>query len=96
MIDKCMTPPQLATWLGVNRDKVLTLIRSGKLRAKNLASEGSKRPRFVISPDAIDEFMKSDQTKRPPRKTRRGRDMSGVPDVASTWLSQKATSAPSG
>lgn len=95
--DRCITPPEFATWLGVNRDKVLGWIRAGKLHAKNIAGPLAKRPRYVISPSAVDQFMGVDEKKEPPRtRVRRGSSQLSVPDIVSQWLSDKATCVPSG
>jgi hypothetical protein len=51
-----VTPPALATLWGVTPEKVIDLIRAGELDAVNLASRGSSRPRFRISPEAIQRF----------------------------------------
>lgn len=92
--DRCITPPEFARWLGVNRDKVLGWIHSGKLRAKNIADAVANRPRFIIPPDAVDDFMNADaQTKRPLRKARKGRGNRDIPDVVSGWLTDTATPA---
>lgn len=92
--DRCITPPEFAKWLGVNRDKVLSWIHGGKLRAKNIADALAKRPRYIIPPDAVDEFMNADaQTKRPLRKARKGRRKLEIPDVVSDWLAETTTSA---
>lgn len=56
--ERFMTPPEVAERLGVSPERVIGWIRGGKLRASNL-SDGSKRPRFRISPDALDDFLRS-------------------------------------
>lgn len=43
-----MTPPQIARRYGVSPDKVLTWIRTGELRAINVASKPDGRPRYVV------------------------------------------------
>jgi len=51
-----LTPPALAKLWAVSPEKVIGLIRSGELDAVNLASRGSSRPRFRISPEAVQRF----------------------------------------
>jgi excisionase family DNA binding protein len=49
------TPPQLAKRWGVSADKILSLIRSGELRAIDV-SLGKKRARYLIDERDIEEF----------------------------------------
>lgn len=96
LFDRCLTPPQFAKWLGVNRDKVLTWIHNGTLYAINVANPLAKRPQFVIPPDAIERFVNRDaKTKKPSRKKREGRSKIDIPDVVSSWLEGTATLVPS-
>jgi excisionase family DNA binding protein len=53
-----LTPPQLAKQLGVQAEKVLGWIRSGELRAVNVADRASRRPRWRISAEAMEEFFR--------------------------------------
>jgi excisionase family DNA binding protein len=43
-----VTPPQVAERLGVSADKVLLWIRSGELRAVNVATRLDGRPRWRV------------------------------------------------
>ena len=54
---RCMTPPEVAQYLRVGRDKVLGFIRRGELPALNVASESSTRPRYVIRPEDIEVWV---------------------------------------
>jgi hypothetical protein len=51
-----LTPPAVGRLLGCGSDKVLGLIRTGELRASNLAS-GSQRPRWKINPVDLQAFL---------------------------------------
>ena len=51
-----LTPPELAKLWRVSPEKVIAMIRGGQLAAVNLASRGSRRPRYRISRDAIRAF----------------------------------------
>lgn len=53
-----LTPPQLAKQLGVQAEKVLGWIRSGELRAVNVAERASRRPRWRISAEAMEEIFR--------------------------------------
>jgi excisionase family DNA binding protein len=51
-----LTPPAVGRLLGCGSDKVLNLIRTGELRASNLAG-GSQRPRWKINPADLQAFL---------------------------------------
>lgn len=57
MID-FLTPPKIAKALAVNPDKVLGWIRLGRLKAVNVV-DPPKRPRYRVSPEALQEFLNS-------------------------------------
>lgn len=67
--------PQLAREWGVSTNKILAFVKSGELRAVNLARTTAGRPRYAISLDAIAAFEAARQvvptTSNPPRRTRR-------------------------
>ena len=49
-LPRTLTTRQVAVHLGVCADKVLNWIRSGELRAIDVANRGSTRPRYRIDP----------------------------------------------
>lgn len=51
-----LTPPAIGKILGCGPDKILSLIRSGELRAVNLAN-GSNRPRWKVDPDDLEALL---------------------------------------
>ena len=51
-----LTPPQLARLWGISPDKVLNWIRSGELRAINVAERRGGRPRYLIDRADIQAF----------------------------------------
>jgi hypothetical protein len=51
-----LTPPAAGKILGCGSDKILSLIRTGELRASNLAS-GSQRPRWKINPSDLEALL---------------------------------------
>jgi excisionase family DNA binding protein len=71
------TPPQVAERLGKSRDTVLDWIRSNQLIASNLATPG-KRPRWVITKDNLDAFLKNRQPDLMSEKQRRRRETEDV------------------
>lgn len=56
-----LTPPELAALWGISPHRVLQFIRSGELRAINLASRRGGRPRYAIPLDAKLQFEQSRQ-----------------------------------
>lgn len=50
------TPPEIAEEFGVATAKVIGWIRAGELVAINLANRGCVRPRYSITPEAIEQF----------------------------------------
>jgi hypothetical protein len=66
-----MTPPKLAKLWGVSPDKILTWIRSGELRAVNVATDSNSRPRYLIDQRAIEQFEATRLVEPVHRTTRR-------------------------
>jgi hypothetical protein len=56
-----LTPPQLAKQWGVSTTKVKHFIRTGELRAFNLAASNCHRPRYVIDVADIEAFKRARQ-----------------------------------
>ena len=54
---RMMTPPEVGRRLRIKAARVISLIRSGELRASDLSSAGSRRPRFRISPVDLQIFL---------------------------------------
>jgi hypothetical protein len=65
------TPPEIAKRWRVSEDKVLALIRSGRLRAFDVASPGSSRPRWRVPLDALLAFEAGRAPVEAPKKRRR-------------------------
>ena len=68
-----LTPPELAARYGCNASKVRGWIRDGELAAIDLATRGSSKPRYKISPEAIAEFERRRSATPRPRPIRRRR-----------------------
>ena len=66
-----LTPPEIAKLLRVSNTKLLGWIRRGELTAINVGN--GHRPRFRISPDNLDAFLKTREFQRPPKVTTRKR-----------------------
>ena len=75
-----LTPPELARLWGISPDKVLTWIRSGELRAVNVATNGNSRPRFVIDETDIAAFeeRRANGSKQTPQRVRKRRSPPNV------------------
>ena len=73
MTDSFMTPPTAASLLNVRVEKVLTWIHKGELRAINI-SDGKRRPRYRISPEALSAFVQSREIVPRPQVSRRNTD----------------------
>lgn len=65
------TPPKAAKVLRVDPETIRELIRSGELRASNLASRSATRPRWRISREALEEFLAGREPRPPAKKKRR-------------------------
>jgi len=68
-----LTPPELAKELRIRPDKVLTWIRSGELAAVDVSETIGGRPRWRISADDLDDFLKRRRAQPAPKVTRRRR-----------------------
>lgn len=65
------TPPEIAKRLKVKPETVITWIRSGRLQALNVASPGCRRPRYRVTPEALEAFERSLSVTPPPKTQRR-------------------------
>jgi excisionase family DNA binding protein len=65
-----LTTRQVAEQLAVASEKVLAWIRQGELRAVNVAERVSAKPRWRISPEALEEFLLRRQSTAPTPTTR--------------------------
>ena len=76
-MSRYLTPPEVAEQFRVNSTKVLMWIRSGELRATNVAASLIGRPRWRISPSDIAVFEQR-RSAVAPTKTRPRRKSAGV------------------
>jgi hypothetical protein len=72
------TPPKLAKFWGISPDKITALIKAGQLDAIDLASPGSKRPRYSISEESIVAFEARRAVITPTSKSQRRRAVLSV------------------
>jgi excisionase family DNA binding protein len=68
-----LTPPAVAEQLGIDADRVVRLIRSGEIEAVDVSNRGSRRPRFRISPQALEAFLNRRRVVPPAPAVRRRR-----------------------
>ena len=68
-----ISPPELARRWGVDASKILTWIRSGELRAINVATHCGGRPRYLIDLADILIFEQRRSAAPPPTAPRRRR-----------------------
>lgn len=81
-LPRFFSPPEIADSLGIDPAKVISWIRSGRLRAVNV-SEGARRARWKVSPEALAAFFTSREPNAPtPRPKRRRRDPAEVDYLA--------------
>jgi excisionase family DNA binding protein len=80
--ERYLTPPQAGRLLGVNADRVVGWIKSGKLRASNVSDK--TRPRWRISPADLQAYLtaRSNQVNvSEPKRTRRS-----IPKPTRQWV----------
>lgn len=51
-----LTPRDVAELYGTNETKILSWIKSGELRAIDVSARRGERPRWRISPQALEQF----------------------------------------
>lgn len=75
-----LTPPEVARQLRVSRNKVLGWIKSGELRAVNVADRTCQQPRYVIGVEDLAAFeeSRSNRAAITPAASKRRRKAEGV------------------
>ena len=68
-----LTPAQIAKRWGSKTDTVIARIKSGELRAIDVSSPESTRPRYRIDPDDLAEFENRRTVQARPKTQRRRR-----------------------
>ena len=72
-VNRLLTPPEVARQWRIKHDKVLTWIRSGELRAINVATKPGGRPSYRIDPDDLKAFADRRAAVALPRQPKRKR-----------------------
>jgi excisionase family DNA binding protein len=73
-----LTVREVARRYRVGEDKVRGWIRSGELRAINTAATLCGKPRWVITPEALERFERGRMTTKPAKTTRRKRRIEAI------------------
>lgn len=81
--EKRLTPPAVARRYGVAPETVVGWIRAGELAAINVAAPGTIRPRFRVSPSALEAFERRRSATPSPKQPRRRRR---VPDGTRSYF----------
>jgi len=72
-LPRWLSPPQVGQIVGVTPEKIIAMIRSGELRAIDVATRGSRRPRFRVRPEDLESWARGRQavpTPTPPAPRR--------------------------
>ena len=70
LLDHPLSVPEVAKFLRVRPDKVLSWIRSGRLRGYNVAERENGRPKYRVNPDDLEAFMQQRAITQPAPKGR--------------------------
>lgn len=68
-----VTPPEYAARVRAKPETIIAAIKRGELEAIDLARPGARRPRYRISPEAIQAFERRRLAGPAPKTTRRKR-----------------------
>lgn len=75
MADRALTVRNLVERYSVTEHTILGWIRSGELKAINVGRKpGAKKPRWRITPEALETFEILRQSEAPPQQKRRRRN----------------------
>lgn len=72
-----LEPKDAARVLSVSEDTVLGWIRDRELRAANIASRASARPRWIVTRSDLDAFLKNRQSDAPAARRSRQTNVNG-------------------
>jgi hypothetical protein len=79
-VPRGLTVRDVARRYRVSPKRVRAWIRRGELAALNTADVRSPKPRFVVTPEALERFERGRQAAAPPPKARRARRATGLVD----------------
>jgi excisionase family DNA binding protein len=77
------TPRELAQLLRVGPDRIRAMIAAGELGALDMARQRCGRPRYIILPTHLDQFLRrrsAGPAPRPPRRRKRSDVVDYYPD----------------
>jgi excisionase family DNA binding protein len=74
------TPREVAKILRVSPDRVRTMIQAGELGAVNLARHRCGRPRYVVLPCHLEEFVRARRVEPPARPASRRKGQAELVD----------------
>lgn len=74
---KKISPPKIAKAWGLDPNKIIGWIKSGELRAINVATTAGGRPRFLVDEADLAEFEARRAVSPPPAATPRRRRSAG-------------------
>jgi hypothetical protein len=74
------TPPKVAEEWGIGVNKVLAFIRSGELRAFNVATCSKGRPRWIIELEELERFKRARSSTPAPKSLPRRQKPAGIKD----------------
>jgi excisionase family DNA binding protein len=83
-VGRGLTTADAAKLLRVSEDKIRGWIRTGELAAVNTAGPRSGKPRFVILPHAIEQFLvarSATPPPQPPRRKKRTKEVDYFPNL---------------
>jgi excisionase family DNA binding protein len=66
--DRPLTVPEVATFLRVRPDKVLSWVRSGRLRGYNVAEKEKGRPKYRVNREDLESFVQQRAVTQPAPK----------------------------
>jgi excisionase family DNA binding protein len=67
------TPREIARILRISKDRVRSMIEAGELGAVNTAPDRGGRPRYVIMPEHLTDFVRQRLVSPPPKPAPRRR-----------------------
>jgi hypothetical protein len=78
-LPRWLSPPAVARLVGVTPEKIIALIRNGEMRAIDVATRGSRRPRYRVRPEDLELWARGRQAvPAPTPPAPRRRRQSGV------------------
>lgn len=80
--DRPCTPPELAELWGCNPETVRDHIAAGNLAAVDVSRPDSSRPRYLIMPEAVEQFYQRRSSRKAASRTKRRRQAEWEAELA--------------